>query len=46
MKSVLSDLRHALRLYAKTPASGALVVAGLATAMAILTAFLSAWSVL
>jgi putative ABC transport system permease protein len=43
---VLADLRHALRLYARTPASSAFAVAGLAAALAIETAFVSLWNVL
>jgi putative ABC transport system permease protein len=43
---VLADLRHALRLYARTPASSTFAVAGLAVALAIETAFVSLWNVL
>jgi putative ABC transport system permease protein len=43
---VLADLRHALRLYSRTPASSAFAVAGLAAALAIETAFISLWNVL
>jgi putative ABC transport system permease protein len=46
MSGVLADLRHAFRLYARTPASSALAVAGLAAALAIETAFISLWNVL
>jgi predicted permease len=41
-----ADFRHALRLYAKTPVSSALVIVGLAMTIAIETAFLSLWAVL
>jgi predicted permease len=46
MSGVLADLRHAFRLYARTPASSALAIAGLAAALAIETAFISLWSAL
>lgn len=44
MKGLRADLRHAWRLYLKTPASSVLAVAILAAAMAVVSAFLSLWS--
>lgn len=44
MEGLRADIVHALRLYRKTPASTMLAVAVLATAMAIVTAFVSLWN--
>ena len=41
MRSVLADLRHAFRIYLRTPVASALAVVVLAVAMAFVTAFLS-----
>jgi putative ABC transport system permease protein len=44
VKGLKADLLHALRLYAKTPASSLLAVVILAAAMAVVTAFASMWN--
>ena len=44
MTGLLSDLRHAFRLYAATPLSSLLAVAVLAVALAFVTALFSLWN--
>lgn len=44
MRGLLDDLKHALRLYRRTPAASLIVVAVLAVGMAFVAAFLSLYS--
>ncbi len=44
MRGVISDLRHATKLYARTPLSSALAVGALAAALAFVSVFVSMWN--
>ncbi|MCC5865752.1 MAG: ABC transporter permease [Wenzhouxiangella sp.] len=44
MRGLLSDLRHAIKLYAVTPLSTALAIGALAAALAFVTVFASMWN--